>query len=76
MGDIDENCTEACEAQPTCTVCQRPKMPRGRSVPMEMWHCEHECPGHDIEPRAGHLWPGELRRWREEQAEEKEARRG
>jgi len=24
-------------------------------------YCQHECPGHYLEPRAGDLWPGELR---------------
>jgi hypothetical protein len=58
------DCTEACEAVVECVVCHRRKPPRGRSVApaMSTDYCEHECPGHDQEPRAGHLWPGELAR--------------
>jgi hypothetical protein len=74
MSMIDDTCTEACEAMPDCTVCKRRKHPRGRDpgVYGASGYCEHECPGNSEPPHAGHLWPGELRRWREEQAEAKE----
>jgi len=57
-----KGCTIDCERVVVCTVCDRRKPPIGRAVPMEMASsvCEHECPGHDKEPRGGHLWPGEL----------------
>jgi len=53
---------EECEAAPRCTVCKRTKAPRGRSVAAEMANgmCSWDCPGYPQEPRAGHLWPGEL----------------
>jgi hypothetical protein len=59
-----KDCTEECERRVECAVCHRPKPPRGRDVPVYMagGYCERECPGHDVEPRAGHLWPGELER--------------
>jgi hypothetical protein len=56
-----ERCTEACEAAPICTVCHLRKPPRGRSVPLEMAlvMCRGECAGRDLEPHAGHIFPGE-----------------
>lgn len=65
---ITPACTIDCERVVDCTVCHRRKPPIGRSVPVEAatGYCEHECPGHDKEPRPGHLWPGELERAREE----------
>jgi hypothetical protein len=61
------DCTIACESTPLCAVCGLRKRPRGRSVPLEMENglCSHSCAGYDQEPRAGHLWPGELARDRE-----------
>lgn len=60
------DCAVACEAAPTCTACGLRKRPRGRSVPIEMENglCGRDCPGYAQEPRAGHLWPGELERSR------------
>lgn len=57
-------CTKQCEAMPECATCGRRKSPVGRSVPMEAanGYCDWECPGYAQEPRAGHLWPGELER--------------
>ena len=68
---INANCTEACEAMPHCTVCHRRKHPRGRDpgVYAASGYCEHECPGHELPPHAGHLWPGELKRSREPAAD-------
>ena len=57
------NCTVACEAAVTCTTCGKRKAPRGRSVPMEAAnsYCHMmDCTGYFDEPKAGHLWPGEL----------------
>lgn len=64
---IDEDCTEACEAAPQCTVCHLTKPPRGRSVALEAANgmCGYDCPGYTQEPRSGHLWPGELKRSKE-----------
>lgn len=42
-----------------CVVCGYRKKPRGRSAPMEMVMCDHECPGYDQDPQVGQLWPGE-----------------
>jgi len=54
-------CTAACYAMPTCDVCGLRKRPHGRSAPLEMAGglCNSDCPGYNIEPKAGHLWPGE-----------------
>ena len=59
-----------CERMPTCKTCGMSKPPRGRSVPMEAanGYCGYDCSGYGEEPRSGHLWPGEIRRWREEQS--------
>lgn len=61
------DCTAACEAAPICTICGMRKRPHGRSVALEMENgmCGHDCTGYNQEPRAGHLWPGELARSRE-----------
>jgi len=60
-------CTAACEAAPRCTTCGLTKAPQGRSVPAAMAGglCDDGCPGYRQEPRAGHLWSGELVRSRE-----------
>lgn len=73
MTDPYADCTEACEAAPDCAVCRKRKGPAGRSVPMETanGYCDWDCPGYREEPGAGHLWPGELRRHREELEEAK-----
>lgn len=42
-----------------CLVCAQRKAPIGRSVPLMMSLCDHECTGYDAEPFAGSLWPGE-----------------
>jgi hypothetical protein len=62
MSTIYKHCTAACEAMPTCSVCNQRKKPHGRSAPLGSYYCDHECPGYDDEPRSGHLWPGELAR--------------
>jgi len=63
------DCTPACEAAPACTVCHRPKRPHGRSVSPEREHglCGLDCSGYALAPRAGHLWPGELKDVQERQ---------
>lgn len=60
------DCTIECEAAPRCAVCGLTKKPIGRDAPMEMANgiCDDDCPGYRQEPRAGHLWPGELERSR------------
>lgn len=54
-------CTDACWAMPECAVCGKRKAPRGRSVPLPMAGglCDWECPGYQLAPKPGHLWPGE-----------------
>ena len=42
-----------------CTVCGRTKAPVGRSVPVELCMCDHDCAGYDQEPLPSHLWPRE-----------------
>lgn len=56
------SCTIECERMPTCTTCGLRKAPYGRSVALEAanGYCGHDCAGYYSEPRAGHLWPGEL----------------
>jgi hypothetical protein len=48
-------------AQVNCTFCRRRKKPVGRSAPMELASslCDHECEGYYLDPKPGHLWPGE-----------------
>lgn len=54
-------CKESCRRRVTCAVCQKTKLPRGRSAPMEMYgvDCSSECPGYYQDPKPGHLWPYE-----------------
>jgi len=63
---VTVDCTPACEAMPTCTVCGMRKHPRGRDpgVYAASGYCGYDCPGYDLEPRSGHLWSGELARER------------
>lgn len=65
--NVTDKCNLACEAQPECSVCHLPKPPIGRDVPPAAagGYCEHECPGHNLLPLAGHLWPGELKEARD-----------
>lgn len=42
-----------------CVVCGRTKKPRGRSAPLEMYCCDHDCPGYLQDPQVGSLWPNE-----------------
>ena len=42
-----------------CDVCGHRKAPIGRSVPLGMYLCDHECTGYEREPKPGSLWPGE-----------------
>lgn len=72
--DYMKDCTIECEKMPHCDICGKSKKPRGRSAPLEMANglCDHECPGYDAQPRAGHLWPGELRQSDEEKEAERE----
>lgn len=61
-------CVDECEAAPICTTCHLRKPPRGRSVAPEMANgmCGYDCRGYLDNPKPGHLWPGELKRIREE----------
>ena len=68
MGNVTDDCTEACFAMPECTVCGLRKPPRGRSVAIEAasgYCCSHDCPGYWIGEKAGHLWSEEREEWRE-----------
>lgn len=42
-----------------CLVCGQRKAPVGRSAPLAMYLCNHECIGYYEEPLVGSLWPGE-----------------
>ena len=64
---ITDQCTKACEASPECKVCGRRKYPRGRDPGMNNSGCSCDCPGFYEEPLSGHLWPGELKDWLEDQ---------
>jgi hypothetical protein len=61
-------CTEACESRAVCTVCDLRKKPIGRSAPLGMANglCDDDCTGYRLEPRPGHLWPGEFTREEDE----------
>lgn len=59
---IDDQCTEACAAMPECVVCHKTKHPRGRDpgVYAASGYCDTgRCPGANMDPQAGHLWPSE-----------------
>lgn len=60
--DYWKDCTIECEREAECVVCRKYKAPHGRSVPLAMANsrCDWECPGYSQEPKAPHLWPGEL----------------
>lgn len=45
----------------TCTTCGQYKAPRGRSVPLGMYMCDHDCPGYGEPPLPGDLWPSETK---------------
>lgn len=65
MSDYDpmsrRDCTEACRASVTCSVCGLRKKPIGRSAPMEMANslCDDDCDGYRRDPKPPHLWPNE-----------------
>lgn len=43
-----------------CARCHRTKAPRGRSLSYHLSYClPDECPGYNLEPFAGDLFPGE-----------------
>jgi hypothetical protein len=42
-----------------CAVCGWMKSPRGRSAPFAVSYCTSDCPGYDIDPQVGSLWPRE-----------------
>ncbi len=68
--DYMKDCTAECEAIVYCAVCGLRKTPRGRSAPLAMANglCGHGCSGYDAEPKAGHLWPGELEQYDQEES--------
>ena len=60
---ITKECTEEmCERMPECAMCHKTKKPYGRDAPLSSYYCDSDCAGYQQEPRAGHLWPGEIRR--------------
>jgi hypothetical protein len=66
-GSLYDNCNEACEARYDCTVCGQRKAPVGRDLgDRSFGYCDDDCPGYYRDPYAGHLFPGELARIREE----------
>lgn len=68
------DCTIECERHPDCTICGMPKKPVGRSAPLVAAnsYCDHDCPGYDVEPKPGHLWPGEMQRTLQDAQQEQE----
>lgn len=69
MSHYTDHCTvEKCEAIPDCKVCGMRKHPMGRDpgAAAANGYCGHDCHGYRLDPPAGHLWPGELKRLREE----------
>lgn len=44
-----------------CTVCGKPKKPRGRDAPMLSagTYCDPDCDGYYRDPMPDNLWPGE-----------------
>lgn len=42
-----------------CTVCKRMKKPHGRSAPLCGCYCDSDCPGYELDPKPGCLWPRE-----------------
>ena len=49
-------CSPSCWTSVTCTVCGKPKAPRGRSVPLDSYYCDRECRGYDQDPPPPPLW--------------------
>lgn len=45
-----------------CARCERRKAPVGRSVPVGMDLCDRQCPGYELDPKPGELWPRESNR--------------
>jgi hypothetical protein len=43
-----------------CTVCHRMKKPHGRSAAIGACYCDYDCPGYDMDPKPGCLWPNEF----------------
>ena len=66
------DCVKECEAAPRCMVCGLTKTPVGRSAAPETagGMCDLDCPGYRQAPHPGHLWPGELARIRQYEAEQ------
>jgi len=66
------DCTIDCERAPDCTTCGKRKQPVGRDAGVYTGgsYCTYDCPDYRSSPTPGHLWPGELKRIREEEAGE------
>ena len=67
MADMYADCTENCERRVRCADCGMTKSPLGRDPGMDNGLCGVDCPGYYKVPTPGHLWPGELRRIREDE---------
>ena len=53
---VQAGCGPKCWATPTCRVCGRPKLQRGRYEPSKDVCQEAACDGWDAAPKPGHLW--------------------
>ena len=42
-----------------CSACGHVKKPHGRSAPLGSVYCDESCPGYELEPKPGCLWPRE-----------------
>jgi len=68
MSEHYPECSSDCEVMPDCVVCRKRKAPRGRSIPPAAagTYCDDwNCKGYLLDPRPGHLWPGELEELRD-----------
>jgi len=66
------DCTIDCERAPDCTTCRKRKHPIGRDpgAAAASGYCGNDCAGYHMAPTVGHLWPGELKRIRQEETGE------
>jgi hypothetical protein len=55
----DPQCTAACWTPVRCATCGKTKAPIGRSVPLDSYLCDSDCPGWRALPFPPHLWPSE-----------------
>ena len=59
--DGQSQCIPSCWDMPTCTLCGRPKKPKGRDVGVAAanGYCDPDCGCYYSKPEPGHYWPEE-----------------